>query len=293
MDTNTAVVATSGSGMMSLKAISDRVNLVHEVLSKVMIDKTHYGTIPGCGDKKVLLKPGADLLAMTFRLVPQFSVTRTEMENGHKEYDVTCSMYAANGELLGQGVGSASTMETKYRYRTEGGTWNPNTRRKEGGKRVENTDIADCYNTVLKIAKKRAHIDATLTVTGAADLFTQDLIDDDETPDASKAPIQEPKTKTPPAPPLEKDVSKPTLGANQVKGILTDVEHIDYMKKDKDTGKESPAIRFALVVDGQKYGTFSETLADTAMALIDSPVILTFTAKGRFKNADKVEPVTE
>jgi hypothetical protein len=43
--------------------------------------------------------------------------------------------------------------------------------------RQENPDIADTYNTVLKMAKKRAQIDATLTATGASDIFAQDLED--------------------------------------------------------------------------------------------------------------------
>lgn len=41
----------------------------------------------------------------------------------------------------------------------------------------ENPDIADEYNTVLKMAKKRAHIDAILNATGASELFTQDVED--------------------------------------------------------------------------------------------------------------------
>jgi len=43
--------------------------------------------------------------------------------------------------------------------------------------RVENTDLADTYNTVLKMAKKRALVDATLTATAASDIFNQDLED--------------------------------------------------------------------------------------------------------------------
>ena len=58
--------------MMTLKSVTDRVNMVHQVMEKVMIKGTHYGTVPGCGNKNVLFKPGADVLAMTFRLVPQF-----------------------------------------------------------------------------------------------------------------------------------------------------------------------------------------------------------------------------
>lgn len=190
MTEETAVTVVQQSQQLSIRQVADRVNLVHEVLEKVLKKNTHYGTVPGCGSKMVLLKPGADVLAMTFRLVPRFEITRTDLENGHREYDVTCSMSGIEGNLLGQGVGSASTMEKKYRYRYEGGTWDPAQGKKVGAKKIENEDIADCYNTVLKMAKKRAHIDATLTVTGAADIFTQDLIDEDE---PKKKPVEMPK----------------------------------------------------------------------------------------------------
>jgi len=187
-------VRPESSGMMSVKQVADRVNAVHAILEKVMLKGTHYGTVPGCGSKMVLLKPGADVLAMTFRLVPQFKVDRTNLPDGHREFDVICSMFTPSGELLGQGVGSASTMEKKYRYR--------------GGQ--ENTDIADVYNTVLKIAKKRAHIDATLTVTGAADLFTQDLIDEDEPPRKPVGmPVETPPTTTPSSQPPGAKITEP------------------------------------------------------------------------------------
>ncbi len=45
--------------------------------------------------------------------------------------------------------------------------------------RKENPDIADTYNTVLKMAKKRAFVDASLTATAASDIFTQDVEDMD------------------------------------------------------------------------------------------------------------------
>ena len=47
----------------------------------------------------------------------------------------------------------------------------------KGGEKVENDNPADCYNTVLKMAKKRALVDAVLTATAASDIFTQDLED--------------------------------------------------------------------------------------------------------------------
>jgi hypothetical protein len=42
---------------------------------------------------------------------------------------------------------------------------------------VENPDIFDLVNTMVKIAKKRAHIDATLSAGRLSELFTQDLED--------------------------------------------------------------------------------------------------------------------
>ncbi len=49
----------------------------------------------------------------------------------------------------------------------------------EGGsdEKVENANPADVFNTVLKIAKKRAFVDATITATASSDFFTQDLED--------------------------------------------------------------------------------------------------------------------
>lgn len=43
--------------------------------------------------------------------------------------------------------------------------------------KIENQNPADVFNTVLKIAKKRAFVDATITATASSDFFTQDLED--------------------------------------------------------------------------------------------------------------------
>ena len=260
------MVAQNNGGMMSLKQITDRVNLVHQVLERVMIGPSgknpngvHYGTVPGCGNKMVLLKPGADLLAMTFRLVPQFHVERTDLMDGHREYSVTCSMHGPDGALLGQGVGSGSTMEKKHRYRFDGGV------------KGEHPDIADMYNTVLKMAKKRAHIDATLTVTGAADLFTQDLIDKDTEASPAKAPYKTPEKKT--ASP------KATGDVQTVKGKIESVEEAHGEKNGK------PWTKYGIKINGAVYGTFSETLGSDANDSEGLTCELDYTTTGKFNNA--------
>jgi hypothetical protein len=70
------------------------------------------------------------------------------------------------------------------------------------GEKMENPDIADLYNTVLKIAKKRAYIDGILSATAASDFFTQDIEDFSEgvivsDNDNDKPTVEMPKEKKP------------------------------------------------------------------------------------------------
>lgn len=215
--TSLAVRPVQRPGEMTVQAIVERKRKVRDVLDQVMVADTHYGKIPGCGDKPTLLKPGAEVLAMTFGLAPRFRITKTELGNGHREVDVVCTLVQiSTGAELGDGIGSCSTMEKKYRWRGGGdrkcpecgaatvlkskqdGGWfcwqkkggcgakwpkgEPAIESQETG-RAENPDIADTYNTVLKMAKKRAQVDATLTVLGASDFLAQDLEDVDDIDD--------------------------------------------------------------------------------------------------------------
>jgi len=197
---------------MTPDRIVKQVGLIQEVMKCVMREGEHYGKIPGCGDKPTLLKPGAEKLSTTFRLAPSYLVTEKSLPAGHREYQVICTLtHIPTGVIFGQGVGAASTMESKYRYRKQervcpkcgketiikgkaeyGGGYicfakkgGCGAKFKEDDKaitdqivgRVEYEDPADYYNTILKMAKKRAHVDATLTCTAASDIFTQDVED--------------------------------------------------------------------------------------------------------------------
>jgi hypothetical protein len=198
-----------GMAMMPIAAMKQQVDNIQLLMASIMQEGMHYGVIPGTGKQPSLLKPGAEKIAMTFRLVPTFAVRERNHEYGHREYEVTCTITTQSGVLLGQGLGLCSTQEKKYRWRPGpveftgkpvpaaywssnprdikliGGTGhatkkNPDTGAWEiviQGASIENPDIADVYNTVLKIAKKRAYVDAILTVTGASDIFTQDVED--------------------------------------------------------------------------------------------------------------------
>lgn len=214
----TTALAVQSSGELqtqeySVDDIVGQVAKIQQVMGAVMRKDEHYGVIPGCGKKPSLLKPGAEKLGLTFRLAPRFTKELRDLGNGHIEYQITCDLYSiVSDRFCGSGVGSCSTMESKYRYRTgpKEGTgrmvpkeyWNLRSSEPEKaqaliggrgfsthkndlgqweivekGERVEHDNPADHYNTVLKIAKKRAHVDAILTATAASDIFSQDLED--------------------------------------------------------------------------------------------------------------------
>lgn len=182
---------------MTEQQIQEQVQLIQRVMKKVMKADVHYGTIPGCGDKPALLKPGAEKICLTFRLAAKFQVEHTDFPGGHREYSVRCTLVAPNGVEVGEGIGVCSTMENKYRYRWDNTgqqvpseyweTRDPDllggpqfAARKVGGtwlifQKIDHDNPADYYNTCAKMAKKRAHVDATLTTTAASDIFEQDI----------------------------------------------------------------------------------------------------------------------
>lgn len=188
-----------------------RVEKIKEVQAKVMKADHHYGVIPGTGGKPTLLKPGAEILTLTFQLDPQFKPVET-WDGEHLESVVTCTLYhAPTGTRVGAGIGSCTTKESKYAYRKGerlcpkcgkaaiikgkadfGGGWvcwkkkdGCDAKFKDGDasiesqktERVANPDLPDLYNTVRKMACKRAHVAAVLFVTCASEIFTQDVED--------------------------------------------------------------------------------------------------------------------
>jgi hypothetical protein len=166
-----------------------QVNLIQEVMEAVMKKDLHFGTIPGT-QKPTLYKPGSEKLLSTFRISIHPEVEDLSFGGDVIRYRVTCKAYALDGSFLGAGVGECSTDEDKYKWRGVvcDAEWDatPETHRrikygkKQGGyyeaKQVR-TNPADLANTVLKMAKKRAQIDVTLTVTAASDIFEQDIDD--------------------------------------------------------------------------------------------------------------------
>ncbi len=136
-----------------VRAITDFQELVHSQFRQ----DHDFVVIPGT-KKPTLLKPGAERLLMLLGVTSEFQVidqTR-DFENGFFQYLVKCIVKKDNHQIT-DGFGSCNTKEQKYIKQ----------------------DPYTTDNTVLKMAKKRALIDAALMVGALSDIFTQDIEDMD------------------------------------------------------------------------------------------------------------------
>lgn len=168
-----------------------KITQMQAVVQGTLRESHDYGVIPGT-IKPTLLKPGAEKILMMFGLTSEYEfLDRTEnFEKGFFTYTIKCIL-SKNGQKVTEGVGQANTMEGRYRWRwvtekklSEGIVKDTLVSRTSSGKfgdyteyRIENDDPYTLANTVLKMAKKRAQVDAVLTVASLSEVFTQDLED--------------------------------------------------------------------------------------------------------------------
>lgn len=158
------------------------------MLAEILQNGRDYGVIPGT-DKPSMLKPGAERTALAFGCmygdpeivereidhdrVVEYTKRKKVWRNEHdgdRRFDweestgISRGLYRyvvrvpvihrESGQVVGHGIGSCSTMESKYIDRPR-----------------------DSENTALKMAHKRALIAAALITFGLSDQFTQDTED--------------------------------------------------------------------------------------------------------------------
>lgn len=229
-----ASVASRYKPVMSIEEMIQRDEAIRYLVDRVMHEGIDYGWVPGtkpkpnanaqAGEyeaKPTLFKAGAETACAFFGYVPNFiEIEKIEAWNDDEYgemlfyFEYRCTL-EKDGHAVGQGIGSASTWESKYRYRNSERTCpdcgKANIRKsklKPGQKgepgfycwdrtggcgaafeaqdpriidqvlgKTANPDIADVINTVMKMAQKRSYVAATLTATGLSGRFTQDIED--------------------------------------------------------------------------------------------------------------------
>lgn len=142
---------------ITLTEAKERIFMLQSFVKDMMVEGVDFGSIPGCS-KPSLFKPGAEKLCDIFGFSKQVEVTHRieDWDKGVFAYEVKVILTnKRTGLMEAEGIGSCNSMERKY-------------------KQQEAFSLA---NTILKMSKKRALVDAVLSATRSSGLFTQDIED--------------------------------------------------------------------------------------------------------------------
>lgn len=218
---------------ISPEEAASRIRKLQQFVQGQMHDGSDFGVIPGTNKPTLLKPGAEKLCNLFGFAIEQEVTQRTERweDPGFFYYEVKVGLRnKRTGHIEAEGFGSANSKESRYRYRWQGAEcpacgkaaimrskypprdrpddepgWYCNPKADGCGSnipfdagnfertRVENPDIYDQVNTLLKMAAKRALVDATLKAVRASDLFTQDLEDMGplgHDPNADAAPMQ-------------------------------------------------------------------------------------------------------
>ena len=160
----------------AISIVNDNADLVADRLKKLdkiaetirdnLKDNVDFMTIPGTA-KPSLLISGAQKIALIYGLsIKTEIIDKTiDLDNGLIRYVVKAELYTmSTNAFVGQGMGACSSFEQKWLAG-----------KKNGGPEAE--------NTILKIAEKRAYVDAIVKIGNLSKIFTQDM-EDLDTPEA-------------------------------------------------------------------------------------------------------------
>ena len=203
------------SPVMDLQIAKARLKEFQAFVAEYLVEGINddYGKIPGT-PKATLLKPGADKLCELYGLADTYTILEktADWDRDLFEYEILCRLInKRDGSIVSEGMGCCNSFEGKYRWRDskrvcprcgqeaiikgkeEYGGGGVCFEKKGGCKakfkdgdqaiegqtigRVENDDVATMKNTIMKMAKKRAKIDAVISATRSSGIFTQDVED--------------------------------------------------------------------------------------------------------------------
>jgi len=239
----TRIVAVDSIDLPTEMVVREKLEQVaafQKLIRSTLIEGHDYGVIPGT-NKPTLFKAGAEKTTKLLGLADTYTILEKSQDWDKPlfAYEIKCQLVSlATGQVVTEGLGECNSYEAKYRWRQGertcpechregsiikgkrefGGGWLC-WQKKEGCgakwpdgaqviesqvvERIPNPDIYDQVNTLLKMAKKRALVDAALSVGRLSDLFTQDMEDIPKQSDAPKAntqPAAKPRQKATKAP---------------------------------------------------------------------------------------------
>lgn len=142
---------------ITLSEAKNRMGMLKSFVKELLIPGLDYGLIPGC-PKPSLFKSGAEKLCDIYGFSKLIAVINRfeDWHEGFFSYEVKATLInKRTGLVEAEGVGNCNSKERKYK----------------------NQDAFNITNTILKMAKKRAIVDAVLSATRSSGIFSQDIED--------------------------------------------------------------------------------------------------------------------
>jgi hypothetical protein len=158
-----AVMVSPAQLRKQMKRDQDMRGVINEYIKNNMVEGKDFGsiTVEGKTTKPSLFKPGGEKFCGLFKISPTFKKDTETVEmlgNTPGIIAYICELVDTQGNVIGEGRGTAKAY-------------------------VDGKDFQ--INKQVKIAEKRAQIDAVLRTGGLSDFFTQDMEDE---PDQSDDP---------------------------------------------------------------------------------------------------------
>jgi len=157
--------------------VKSEIELADALVVKVLEPGIDYGLHPGT-KSQALKDPGAATIINAFNCYPKAEILFREVTDTKISYVIDVSLISREDSLVKcSGTGACTTMETKYGYR-----WVPDPefygydraalkkKVKDGQTRyrITNPDWSELENTILKMARKRAEVDAAMALPGVS-----------------------------------------------------------------------------------------------------------------------------
>jgi len=168
----------------TVRETKQQIGLLQGLTRDLLTREVDYGRIPGT-PADCLWGPGAAMIISAFNCY----AGERRLLSLHDEGDRIAVLLEvplisrASGKVMATGVGAASTLETKYKYRwlseaeipsLDGDTIATFKTRDRNGTveyRVPNPEHGELLNTILKMASKRAEVDAAESLPGVASVL--------------------------------------------------------------------------------------------------------------------------
>lgn len=140
---------------IDIQSAKDRIVELQNFIKYMMVPNIDYGFVKGC-PKPMLLKAGAEKLCDIYGFSKQIEITQrvNDWDKGIFYFEIKAILInKKTGVIESEGVGCCTNKEKKF----------------------AGQDAFSVINSVLKMAKKRAIVDATLAATRSSGIFGQDL----------------------------------------------------------------------------------------------------------------------